>query len=1036
MDYKELMGVDIPIAAAVATYGNSLKFEMVNAEFVRLFGYTEQEIEQTGVENIISTKDIYMLEETVAQAIQGKRVADQEVRIRHKNREYFWVQVRCSLLTYRNAIPQLIFLFWDIHAQKAGELAQQLLTQKYEMMETLSREYPFDLDVPHWKMLRSHRLMELRGNFEESDCYYPVDEEVKTLSLADQDTFLKAMHEAAQTEVSGNIDTRFNVSNENEAPRYQWFRTYYRSVKDETGNIVRIIGRSFNIDRDKALQEKVRRDPLTKLLNKLEIQREITAYIEDNPIGTHVLFLIDIDNFKGINDNFGHTFGDTVIMDVANIIRSQFRVDDLVGRVGGDEFLVFMKNTNVDKAAEKAEKLCGALSREYVGENVNYRISSSIGMAVYHSSEDTYSRLFEKADHAMYRAKQGGKDGYEIASSADVGPMHSEAVHIDRREMIEQKDQEFLAFAVSLMAHAKNLEGSLNMLLKKIADRYELDFVAVFENDADEERLTMTNYYARRKMIANDKLFDKMHVTNQQLKPGEYMILTHDQLLRAGHVYPNEDEVEVKSNVPFSALIGKFEYIGDRTGEVMYLTKNEQKEWSASEIELFKELTRTMAIFVSLRFRVDESRAQIQKIQMRDPLTNLYNQESFRRQVVKIMDKADPDKVYAIEYLDINNFGYVNENYGYKVGDRILKMLAADVSSQPYFAVGCRLYSDFFLILTVDDCRELLEEHLRKRNQRFTNMQNHQYPNSGMGVTAGVYILEDSKVDIDQAIENANLAWKHAKNAGKRQIIFYTSDLRTMRVEEQKVVGEFFEALYRDDFQMYLQPKFILGDRMIYGAEALARWKKPDGTIVPPVYFIESLEKIGYITELDFYIFEEVLKTLDKWNRQKRRKIIVSTNFSGRHFEGDGEEFLNRIEHIISKYTIRPEYVEIEVTEGVLVKNVEVLKKCMERLHGMGFRIAIDDFGTGYSSLSMLADMPADVIKIDKSFINVDMTDQKLKLLCEIGKMVKILGKDIIIEGVETQEQEHLLMEGGFRCGQGFLCNRPVPMGEFERLYL
>ena len=179
-----------------------------------------------------------------------------------------------------------------------------------------------------------------------------------------------------------------------------------------------------------------------------------------------------------------------------------------------------------------------------------------------------------------------------------------------------------------------------------------------------------------------------------------------------------------------------------------------------------------------------------------------------------------------------------------------------------------------------------------------------------------------------------------------------------------------------------------------------------------------------------------MLKTLDKWNRQKKRKIIISTNFSGRHFEGDGEEFLNRIAHVMSKYTILPSNIEIEVTEGVLVKNVEVLRHCLNRLHDMGFRIAIDDFGTGYSSLSMLADMPSDVIKIDKSFINVGMTTQKMKLLYEIGRMVKILDKDIIIEGVETREQEQQLIEGGFECGQGYLCNRPVPLGEFERLYL
>jgi EAL domain-containing protein (putative c-di-GMP-specific phosphodiesterase class I) len=266
--------------------------------------------------------------------------------------------------------------------------------------------------------------------------------------------------------------------------------------------------------------------------------------------------------------------------------------------------------------------------------------------------------------------------------------------------------------------------------------------------------------------------------------------------------------------------------------------------------------------------------------------------------------------------------------------------------------------------------------------------------------------------------------------------VVYDATQRSRRADEQKVIGEFFEALYRDDFQMYLQPKFILGDRTVYGAEALARWKRPDGQILAPAYFIDSLEKIGYITELDFYIFEEVLKTLDKWDKQKKRKIVISTNFSGRHFDTDGEEFLNRIQHIMSKYTVSPQYIEIEVTEGVLIENIDVLEYCMNRLHEMGFRVAIDDFGTGYSSLSVLADMPADVVKIDKSFINKDMTDRKMSLLYEIGRMVKILNKDIIIEGVETQEQEQFLKEGGFTCGQGYLCNKPIPIGQFERLYL
>jgi len=270
---------------------------------------------------------------------------------------------------------------------------------------------------------------------------------------------------------------------------------------------------------------------------------------------------------------------------------------------------------------------------------------------------------------------------------------------------------------------------------------------------------------------------------------------------------------------------------------------------------MLQELTRTMAIFVSLRFRMDESQAKIRYMQKRDQLTNLYNQTAFRQAAEAILRHADPNKTYALEYLDINNFGYVNENYGYMVGDDILKMYAEDLSEQEYFCAGCRLYSDFFLILIADEDQDRMLEHLHGRNKRFTNMQNHKYPNSAMGVTAGVYILEDTKMDVEQAIENANLAWKHAKNTGIGDIVLYEEKLRTRRVEEQKVIGEFFEALYRDDFQMYLQPKFVLGERTVYGAEALARWKRPDGQILAPVGFIDSLEKIGYITELDFLYF-------------------------------------------------------------------------------------------------------------------------------------------------------------------------------------
>ena len=187
--------------------------------------------------------------------------------------------------------------------------------------------------------------------------------------------------------------------------------------------------------------------------------------------------------------------------------------------------------------------------------------------------------------------------------------------------------------------------------------------------------------------------------------------------------------------------------------------------------------------------------------------------------------------------------------------------------------------------------------------------------------------------------------------------------------------------------------------------------------------------------ELDFYIFEELLKTMTRWQAQNRRKIVVSTNFSGRHFENGVDAFLNRICLILSKYSVSPKNIEIEVTESVLIRNLSNLQYCIDRLHAIGFRVAIDDFGTGYSSLSALMDIPADVIKMDKSFIDNGFEGKRRDLIMEIGELVRISGKEIIFEGVETEAQEKLLIDCGYHNGQGYLCNRPITISEFEKLY-
>jgi diguanylate cyclase (GGDEF)-like protein len=776
-------------------------------------------------------------------------------------------------------------------------------------------------------------------------------------------------------------------------------------------------------------------DPLTNLLTRQQTRQSVEKMIREYPDEEHVMFVIDVDDFEKINTSFGRTYGDTVLVDIAATIREHFRSDDVVGRIDGDEFLVFMRIASREQAVNRAETLCALLEKDYSGQELSRKISVSIGLAFYDKDGADYDSLFEKADHAMCRVKNAGKNGYEIARNSDVGPTRIKKQSVEKKDPLSLEDREFLMYSFGLMAHARNIDGSLNLLLQRIAARFDLELVALFEN-VTKQTEELTNYYSSCYTLYSKMVFPKTSADWNGKKPGDLIFLDRVKVLNINDLHQDGNAEKKLQEIPCSAVVGTYEYIGDRVGEIYYLSLKPDREWESGELELLKELTRVISVFVSLRFQVDQSQAEVRHIQRRDQLTGLYNYEAFTGRMQKILAKPERGLVYALEYLDINNFGYVNDNYGYRVGDNALKMFASDAKNQSYYRMGCRLYSDFFLILVADESVEAMSKNLTAQHRRFANMQNHQYPSSSLGISAGVFEIDPEHFDMELALENAILAWKAAKTDRRQEVVFFTPELRKKRMDEQQIIGEFFEALYRNEFQMYLQPKFILGERKVYGAEALARWRRPDGKVLAPGAFLEPLETIGYVTELDFYIFEQLLKTMSRWKKQNRPQIIVSTNFSGRHFNQDGQEFLSRINHIVSKYDVSPENIEIEITEGVLVKNASVLKECLNQLREWGFRVAIDDFGTGYSSLSVLTDIPSDVVKMDKSFIDKGLTGVRKDLIAEIGSLIGIVDKDIIFEGIETEEQEQMLMNCGFSHGQGYLCNQPIQPVEFENLYL
>lgn len=1045
---------EMPVGLAVARGGNEIYLEVVNREFLRAEGYEREELlaNDCPYTDYIHSDDVGRFEDAIERCRNKKTTEVMELRIRNKEGGVRWELIQCKLYEYRGATPLYILTSWDIDERKTLEEELRLLDEQYRMLEEVTDEFPFEYDVMQDRF-RVPQRYHLNGKVPDLRKRYMNREEMMAdIYEEDQAIYDKALREAMQWEQTGSIDFRFNIAPREKQPRYAWYRTIYRSVAGDDGRVIRIIGRSYDISSDirirNELSEEMRLDPLTRILNKVAAGEEVDRYISQYPEGMHVLFLIDIDDFKQINDTFGHTVGDTVILDIAQVIQHQFRDTDIVARVGGDEFLAFMKNTTMEAAQEKASRLCQEAYKRLIGDDAIVNVTLSIGLAVYKEDGADYETLFSMADRAMYYTKGAGKNSFSFVRKGEpisnIG--HREKKLDSDRAMTQDADKEFLHFAFSLLAHARDINGSLNVLIEQIGKKYGLDSVSVFEHLADRQDMVLMNYWNRYGYTCREKVFARGIEALERAETGDFVAISKEELEAAEQNSAMSWEMDRGSIQHLGAI--KFEFSGNRIGG-LYLGVSEKKDgFTPAEESTFKELARVVGVFVSLRNKLSDDQKEIKHLQNMDMLTGLYNLETFRGRMEKrlvrgelvadgeVADGEVAEKIYALVHVDVNNFSYVNENFGQHVGDSILQEYAKLIMSEDHVVEACRMYSDYFLQLVEGSSKEDIYQKVVLENKRFEEQQRQKYPASSLRLSSGICFIEDKDATFDMILEGANLARKQAKEEKHRGVLTYQKEMRDRRDEANHITGRFYGALQKGELEIYLQPKFLLKEQQIYGAEALARWRTGAGEILSPARFIPALENMGYVVDLDFYILEQLLRAMRRWKESGRELFTVSTNFSRKNFENAGKDFIARLEQLMQRYGIDPKYIEIEVTESVIVEDFEGLRACLDRLEKLGYRVAIDDFGTGYSSLSVLLEIPADVIKIDKSFTDrINLAEQQ-EFVSKMGQFIRSAKEEVIFEGIEEDAQRRFLLECGFSYGQGYLFDRPLPLEEFERKYI
>ena len=411
-----------------------------------------------------------------------------------------------------------------------------------------------------------------------------------------------------------------------------------------------------------------------------------------------------------------------------------------------------------------------------------------------------------------------------------------------------------------------------------------------------------------------------------------------------------------------------------------------------------------------------------------DKLTGIPNRIRFYDQTqVAIQDIY---KNYAIILLDIERFKNINDIHGIAEGDEVLRYIAR-VLKETYGNHNnyARLHSDMFVFyISYEKKGEIIKEIEKIRKKISANP--FQYD---IVTKFGIYLVDDRSIPVNLMCDRAMMAERTVKGNIMKFCAFYDEHYREEMLRAGQIEQDMERALTEHQYQMYLQPKYRLSDNTLCGAEVLCRWKHPEKGLIPPNDFIPLFEKNGFILKLDEYMWEEACKNIRRWLDEGHQVVPISVNISRYHIQHNNLE--ESLTNLLDKYNLTPDRLNLEITEPLFLDNPEELKRVLERLKRMGFKLEVDDFGSGFSSLNLIRNISVDTIKIDKEFLDSEIASEKGKIVVNhtIG-MAKDLNLQVIAEGVETKAHVDFLRESHCDIAQGYFFAKPMPIEEFERI--
>jgi diguanylate cyclase (GGDEF)-like protein/PAS domain S-box-containing protein len=419
-----------------------------------------------------------------------------------------------------------------------------------------------------------------------------------------------------------------------------------------------------------------------------------------------------------------------------------------------------------------------------------------------------------------------------------------------------------------------------------------------------------------------------------------------------------------------------------------------------------------------------------------DVVTNLPNRLLLNDRITQSIALARRQKrPIAVLFLDLDHFKNINDSLGHGAGDELLqsvskRLLACVRGSDTVSRQG----GDEFAILLPEithpgDASACAAKILLALNASHSIGARNLHISGSIGIS----LYPQDGADAETLIKNADLAMYHAKERGRGNFQFFESEMNLKIVERQSMESALRRALEQKEFLLHYQPVVNLGTGEITGVEALIRWQQPDRELIPPSLFVPVAEECDLIVPIGRWVLHEACKQARAWQDAGLRYLRVAVNVSAVEFREPG--FVDGVRAILSETGLEARYLELELTEGVLMENAKSSAAVLDELKTMGIHLAVDDFGTGYSSLSYLRQFPIDVLKIDQSFIRQITSDfDDSTIIAAIISMGKSLKHVVVAEGIETDQQRAYLQSHHCEEGQGYLFSRPVVASQLADL--